>query len=701
MVISHGGTDPMEWQEVFRIEETIGDIGFSLDEILARPYLFKSQNLNSDVERLARAVERNLLNRNIFEERVQWALTLRLKHEIKPANIKKRQLSVNHLLARREVYENAVVLARNQNNRLPFRGLAEKEFVLCDFRTKKTDEYKKHLAFHHNWAYDGHGMSILNEIKTDKPIEAIVFCDAQDSLPAILLHSLRLKPDRPSISWTLVLSGEFNDKSLIKNDYGMFTSVIIGYTHSSFFWECATESLFGGLAFNGRSVSDLPSLASKGVQFLVPKTRMKLGIPEEVGMNGDTLKAIDKIVKEAIEARATPGAQVLVARNGVVVYQKAFGQTNYQNGQNVTNAHLYDVASVTKVMSTTPLLMYLSDRQKLHIQKTLKDYLPELAKTNKANITIAELLVHKSGLQANMPTFYDLLDRSHINGNLFNRNKGELYPTQVDERLYMHRDVVFKPNVFSNRPDSVFSIEVANEFYLSKYFSDSLRNIMDNSPVAKLKAYKYSDLGLGFLQRVVEKNFQVPIDQALDSIFFHPMDLVAIGYRPLGKFGRHMIVPTENEQLFRKQLLQGYVHDPGAALMGGVAGHAGLFSNSAELAKMMQLYLDKGHYGDRQLIKSETVALFSGRYDAQSRRGLGFDKPDLDNLRLSPVCAQASGESFGHTGFTGTIVWADPKNGLVFVFLSNRVCPEAWNKRLIQMDIRSKAMTVAYSAIDQ
>lgn len=700
-VKSPQGADPLGRQEAFRIDPLADVIGFSLDDVLERPYLFKSEHLQHDVERLARAVERNLLNRHLFEERVKWALALRMAHQQSHKLADKAKQLINHQLARRAVYENAVVLARNDGNRLPFRGLEGKEFVFCDFRANKTDVYSSHVLFHHGMAIYGQGMSALAGIKPGARIEAIVLCDAQDSLPSVLINVHRHKTKFQAIDWTLVLSDEFEGKSLVRNDYGVFSSVTLGYSHSPYFWECAAEALFGGLPFRGRSVLELPSLSAIDVQFSVPKSRMRVGIPAEVGMNSDTLKAIDRIVKEAIDLKAAPGVQVLVARHGVVVYHKAFGKTDYQDGQPVTNSHLYDVASVTKVMSTTPLLMYLADRQRLEIQKTLKDYIPELANTNKANIAIAELLVHKSGLQANMPTFYDLIDRTRFNGNLFNRIKSDVYPTRVDERLFIHRDVAFKNNALSNSSDTLFTIEVAKGMYLSKCFADSLRKAMDNSPLDNLKAYKYSDLGLGFLQRLVERNFNMPIDKALDSVFLRPMDLVSMAYRPLDRFDKQMIVPTEHEQVFRKQTLQGYVHDPAAALMGGVAGHAGLFANSAELAKMMQMYLDGGRYGDQQILKPETVSLFTSRYDSQSRRGLGFDKPDTDNPRLSPVCAKASKESFGHTGFTGTIVWADPKTGLVMVFLSNRVCPDSWNKRLIQMDIRSKVMAVAYAAINQ
>jgi CubicO group peptidase (beta-lactamase class C family) len=681
-------------------------MGFTLEDVLQLPYLFSTTNLAEDVEKLARAVNNNLVDKTLFEKRVKWIIScqLAMKGSVTskaPSNAKSSL--VQQELIRRHIFESSLVLARDTDAILPLRHLIDKDVVFADARNQKIGEPALHLQFQQvtaRWMDNG---DIIDSLQFDYSKQKILFLlvDNDKKVPELTLQAYRLKNRYPKIKIGLILCNSLSSTSFIRNDYSVFDMVIIGYDSVPLIWEGAVDAIYGGLPFEGNTVMDLFNLSKAGKQVHYPKIRMKIGLPAEVGMSADTLKMIDTIIKDAIEAHATPGAQVLVARNGMVVYNKAFGFSTYDSSANVSVSSLYDIASITKIMATTPMMMHLYDRNKVLIESPLKNYLPETAKTNKANILISELLIHKAGLQASVPTFYNAIDRSVITGKLFNRLPTGQYSFQVDDHLFLNRDVTLRRDVIKNVTDSVFSVEVAKNIYLNYHFRDSMYQQMLASPVDKIKSYRYSDMGLCFLQHVIEKVVHKPLKCMVDSVLYAPMDLTALTYLPLLRFKPEQIVPTERDDVFRQQLIHGYVHDPGAAMLGGVAGHAGLFSNAGDLAKMMQMYLNNGSYGGMQLVKPETVKLFTSRYNDTVRRGLGFDKPELKTSKTNPACDSASEKSFGHLGFTGCVAWADPQNGLIFILLSNRVYPHSWNKRLIQYEIRTKAMQVAYDAIKQ
>jgi CubicO group peptidase (beta-lactamase class C family) len=677
------------------------NIGFSFNDLLMRPYLFKTENLGRDVERVIRAYNSNEINKLLFEKRVKWAMHW-ARNCLSTTKKTATQLATeSHVLARRKVYEAAVVLARNGGNHLPLTDLRSIQLIFCDHRTTKSQSFLAQIDFHCPSAMVSNGFDLFDQDLSGihQKTLGIVMCDDLPSLPSILLKLHKAKTMHPKTEWLLLFGGEVNEAGFVANDYSVFEAVAMVYGNDAFAWDCAVQTLFGGIGFKGNSLFELKGLSQKNVQQMVAPSRMKRGIPEEVGMNAKTLDEINDLVNEAIASGATPGAQVTVARHGVVVFHRNFGKTTYSGTEPVRSSHLYDIASITKILTTTPVVMKLLDDKKLELNGQLKKYLPETAETNKGTITISELLKHKSGLPPNMPTFYNFIDRSVLNGSIFNKNKSDNYPTRVDERLFANKDVVLRKELFSSSGSSNNSVQVAKNLYFDKIFGDSLYQIMLAMPVDRVKIYKYSDLGIGFLQKVAERIYKAPLDRLADSLLFSPMCLTSICFNPLTKFPLEQIVPTEDEQLFRKQLLQGYVHDPAAALMGGVAGHAGAFANAGDVARIMQMFLDGGTYGGVQLFSPETVKLFTSRTDASVRRGLGFDKPDSSSIVISPVCVEASSQSFGHTGFTGTIAWADPQNGLVFVFLSNRIHTHVWNKKLMQMDIRAKCMSAAYRSV--
>jgi CubicO group peptidase (beta-lactamase class C family) len=392
---------------------------------------------------------------------------------------------------------------------------------------------------------------------------------------------------------------------------------------------------------------------------------------EDIGMSSTFLQKVDSIAMQAIAEHATPGCQILAAKNGQVFYHKAFGNYTYEKKEPVTLNTIYDIASVTKISATLFAAMQLFDLRKYNPEQALKDVLPITENTNKGSLIIKDILLHQAGLKPFIP-FYE--------------------KTIKDGKP----DV----NIYSKVKSAAYTIPVADSMFMKQVYRDTIYKNILRSPVKSSAKYVYSDLSFYLLKMMCEELSGRSIDTYMKPIY-RKLGAQQMGYLPLERFSQKMIAPTENDMLFRNQLIQGFVHDPGAAMLGGVAGHAGVFSNSNDLAKIMQLYLNKGNYGDEQYITSATLNYFSScvACNEGNRRGLGFDKPEADATKEGPTCAGASLSSFGHTGFTGTYAWADPENGLVYIFLSNRVNPDAENKKLSKLNIRTQIHQVFYDAI--
>ncbi|PZX12240.1 CubicO group peptidase (beta-lactamase class C family) [Breznakibacter xylanolyticus] len=671
-------------------------LGVSLDEILAMPYLIYTDNLLVDVERLLRAYENNQIDRAKADERIKWAIHLRINAPKAISPWGNTTVINHHLLHRSQLAGRSLSLVRNQQF-LPLANTQLSHLHWVDLRRHKTGKINETVQFHQ---FNAPWLPSIPQTRLqDNAPMMVILADHQPDVPGIILKTLAFKESNPRAKVCLVLMACRLPEQYIANDFTCFDAILLGTSDHSYLWENAVQAICGGTEIRGRIPFTMNGLCMSGEGIDIIPTRMHLGHPIEAGMNAATLARIDSLMNEAIEGDAIPGGQVVVARNGLVVYRKSYGTTSYHSTEKVTPGHLYDIASVTKIMSATPLLMHLYNHNRLSLEKSIGDYLPDMKGTNKQDLKVYELLTHKAGLRANIPTFLDAIDRNAINGNLYSKVRTATHSRQIDERLYLNNQVALSMDLFREHPDTLFSIEVAKDLYMNHHFVDSTWQIIASSPLDKHKAYRYSDMGLVILQRIIETTENNKIDHLCDSLLFTPLGIQGMKYTPLRYFHESHIAPTENDRVFRKQHLRGYVHDPGAAIMGGVAGHAGLFASADEVTKMMQLFLNQGTYGDTRLFKPETVKRFTDRYNSATRRGLGFDKPETNTTKVSPVTDKASAQSFGHLGFTGTIAWADPANGLVFVFLSNRVNPNGWNRKLITTNVRNKAMTIAYEAI--
>jgi beta-glucosidase-like glycosyl hydrolase/CubicO group peptidase (beta-lactamase class C family) len=398
----------------------------------------------------------------------------------------------------------------------------------------------------------------------------------------------------------------------------------------------------------------------------------KTDFVEDAGVkNTEALDKLDMFIQRSIADGVFPGCRIVASKNGKVFYNKSFGYYDYNKKVVVTDNTIYDVASVTKVLSTTLAVMHLYENGKLKLDKTIGDYLSWTEGSNKANLKIRDLLLHQAGMKSWIPFYKETLDEK---GN----------PSD---------------NYYSNTSSKEKSIEVAKSLYLRNDYKDTIWNRVLTSPLENKGKYVYSDLDYYFLAAIVEQITGQRIDKYVDEQFYKPLGLANTTYLPLKKYKESQIAPTENDNFFRHQLLQGYVDDEGAAMLGGVAGHAGVFATANDVAVVFQMLLQKGSYGGERYFKKETIEKFTAYNTPLSRRGLGFDKPAADKDDAGPAGNRSSASAFGHQGFTGTCAWADPTTGIVFVFLSNRVQPSRENNAINKMSVRTIAQDYIYEAL--
>ena len=425
------------------------------------------------------------------------------------------------------------------------------------------------------------------------------------------------------------------------------------------------------------------------------KTRLSYGAPESVAMSTELLTSIDTIATQMIDDEASPGCYVMVVRQGVVVWNKGYGQTRYKNGQAITPYHIYDLASVSKVIGTLPIVMKLFDNKKINEKMELGTFFPNLD-ADKQRISIEELLLHRSGLPAGIPHYLLCVDSTSFEPPLYSRKRKTNYTTQIEANLYINSKAKLKATAFSDKKSEQYPVQVSDHLYASDSMRTAVLSYIDNVSLLK-KTYRYSDLNFIYLQEIAEKTTGKSLNDLFDAYVARPLGIKRLLYRPLTKYNVSQIVPTEDDKYFRQAQVCGTVHDQTAALLGGVAGNAGLFGTANEVAKIAQMYLNKGTYGGVRLLKADMVTKFTRRNHASSRRGYGFDKPERSGG--GPVTEMASGESYGHSGFSGTYVWIDPQYDLIYIFLSNRIHPNAYNNKLTQNSVRSKVHEAIYNAI--
>ena len=470
----------------------------------------------------------------------------------------------------------------------------------------------------------------------------------------------------------LVLYGD--SVQLDSNQLEKFQAIVYSDLNTFEANDLIAQKLFGGRAFTDTLSTSLYGFGIGDGTQTQGGLRFSFGRASEVSIDSTYLYSkIDSIALMAIDSGVAPGIQVLVARNGRVIMHKTYGYLTYDNVEPGQKGLLYDFASVTKVTGALPALMKLYDEDKFSLDATMGTYLPYFAKSNKKNLQYRRVLSHNAQLKAWIPYWTTTIKK---NGK-------------------------YKKKTLSHDSSANYSIKIVDKLYMYNNYRDNIYKQIKKSPLREEIGYKYSGLSFYLYPDIIEKLTSQDYETYTKSNIYEPLGASTITYNPLRYYPLNQIVPTEIDTFFRMAPLRGTVHDEGAAMMKGVSSNAGLFGTTLDLAKIMQMYLWMGTYGGEQIISKNTMELFTTSHyrNEGNWRGLGFDKPVLENKENGSTAIEASDHSFGHSGYTGTFAWADPDTGILFIFMSNRVYPTRNNRKLYQLNIRPAMHQAIYDAV--
>ena len=647
--------------------------------------LLYSQDVPKAKVLIKEAVSQGQITEKEIDSRVKKILKAKYwagLNKVKPIDTYKISEKINTPETRKvieKLYAEAITVASNKGDLLPFKQLDTKKFASLSIGDKG-EEFSKYLN-----KYTQVDHFTISKAASESEHYALMKKLEDYDVVVVGLMGVTNSPQRafgvaPG-DVKLIRALDKRQKTvtvLFGNAYAATAleglgNVVLAYENIDITQQLAPQILFGARSGKGILPVSVSGGFTQGVGgFLEGVGRLSYGLPESVGLNEEKLQKIDEVAEKMIKIQAAPGANVLVVKDGKVVFEKSYGYLDYKKTAPMTSQTVFDLASVTKVLATTQAVMFLESRGELDMNKTLGDYLPELRGTNKANLVLKNVMAHEAGLKAFIPHYVKTVQNGQWRGDYYKA---------------------------ASEPG--FTRPVSNEMFARDGLRDSIWNwTVKSDLLPKPVKYVYSDLTMYFMQAVVEKIVNQPLDEFLEQNFYAPLGLHTLTFNPFLKMPLSNIAPTENDVAFRKRQVQGYVHDPGAAMFGGVAGHAGLFGTANDLAVMMQLMLNKGHYGDVNLIRPSTIEQFTKRQSHMSRRGWGWDKPEPEKGKGGSAGALAPKSTFGHTGFTGTCVWADPENQLIYIFLSNRVFPEAENNKLLSEGIRTQIHDLIYESME-
>ncbi len=614
-------------------------------------------------------------------------------------------------LLRKKLIESAITIVKNSNKLVPLERLDTLKIAAVAMGTKKRNRFQEYLkryttveCFHIDNKATPQAYKALQK-KLKKYNLIIVSKHGNNSKAKHKFGSTAQNIDfirTLSKNQTVFFTYFGNPYALSLYPIKTVKSIMIAYEDNRETQMAAAQILFGGLPAKGILPVTINSDFPAGTGIFTAKTRLGYGMPELEGVSSAKLNKIDSLVKNAIKKKAMPGCQILIARNGRVIFNRNYGYHTYARKVPVRSIDIYDLASLTKISATLPALMQLYGSGKIDINKTLGTYYDKVKNTNKDTLVLKDILAHQAQLTSWIPFHWQMVDSSTFKDELFSKRYSKRYNLKVAPRYYIDKNYKFIKGVFSAKKSKIYNIQVARKMYMNKAYRDTIMNRIYRSELREKAEYKYSDLGFIMMADMVQDITGQPINKYIENHVFKHLGTKNLGYLPLQHFNRKRIIPTQNDKFFRRQLLRGYVHDPTAALLGGVSGNAGLFGNVNDLAKLMQMYLKNGKYGSEQIIPDTIVQRFTARAfpDGENRRGIGFDKPFVDRTEKGgPTCISASADSFGHTGFTGTMAWADPKYDLIYLFLSNRINPNEWNDKLMKLDVRTEIQECIYQAI--
>ncbi|SDS74289.1 beta-glucosidase [Maribacter dokdonensis] len=645
--------------------------------------LLMPENIVSAKEKLTKAYEKGKLTEDRLAYSVKKILMAKYKaglHHYKPIKLENLYNDLNGLeddIVYEQAIENAITVVKNKLDLLSIKNLDNKKIAYVKMGNSDNEAFVQGLK---NYAevtvIEASDITTLktrlkefnliivgHHMNNESPWKSYKFSNSE------LEWLQEIANERISNLILCVFAKPYALSDI--DSFNNIDAVVMAYQNSDIAQEKTAEILFGAVGATGKlpvtAHEEFPVHTGVEVKSL---SRLGYSIPERVGMSSQGLKRIDELMHDGLDSLMFPGAQVLVARKGKVIYQKGFGKPTYDSKENITNDYIYDLASLTKILATLPMVMKMEEEGRIGLNNTFEELVPNYSNTEIKNVTVLKALSHYGRLPAWIPFYIRTLDDNKKPSSEFYRNS----------------------------PLPGFSTKVYDNLYLTDAYQDSIYNRIGRQDL-KSNRYRYSDVPYYVMKKVIEDSYGQRLDHLSNKFLYQRIGANHTTYNPLEKFDKNSIVPSEEDNYYRYGTVQGYVHDMGAAMQAGVGGHAGLFSNANDIAKIMQMYLQDGYYGGTKFFDSRTVKKFNTCYFCENnvRRGVGFDKPQLQHS--GPTCGCVSRKSFGHSGFTGTYTWADPEEEIVYVFLSNRTYPSASNTLLVKSGLRTRIQQAIYDSI--
>ena len=676
--------------------------------------LLMPDNVTDEIAAIKAAIASGKISQSMIDERCKkilrykYALDLTSRQQVNMANLESDINSQKAAVLKRQLTAGSITVIKNNDNILPIHNLQSRRIAVATIGNengtaskfqRRCADYAEVKRFDLDKAgsasalaeqlHDGHFNTIIVEVGTDN----------EDNRAA--LNTVVKKCKNVIVVITC--------KPYEIHNYGMaithkhVKAVVLTYENSTLAEDYAAQTIFGGNAANGNLPISLAFEGKKtrydaghGIHY--DANRLGYSIPAEVGLDNRLTAQIDSVCRLGVQQHAFPGCQVIVARHGKIVYKGSFGTIDYGSTVKVNDNTLFGLASVSKATGTISGVMKAFDDGKFRLDDKASHYIPGLRDGDKQDITFRDLLYHETGMPASLNMWQMMMDPNTYSGVLIAGAEDANHPIKVMNGAWGHKDARLRTDILSTTKTDKFNIAIADGIWGGRVTYDSIMNRMYHVKLGK-KKYLYSCCNFSLLADAVQRMTHSPLNYYVNNYIFAPLGAYHTLYRPLSKFSRDEIAFTEKDTFLRRQHIHGYVHDELAAFSGGVQGNAGLFSNANDLAKLFQMWLNGGTYGGVRMLKASTVETFTTQKSPNSHRGLGFDKPVVGDPEASNTCPEATPETYGHTGFTGTCFWVDPKNDMFYIFLSNRVSPTRNNPNFGRISARSHINSLIYKAI--
>ena len=695
-------TDALAMQGARKVTQPNGMLAFEAGaEVLLEPSTTKS-NVDAMVARYAKDSK--------FAEKVDRACKKILSYKYAMGLNNYVAQPVDGLLDRintreaelimRQLYAAAITVLKNQGNVLPVKGLDKRISVVtlgtASSKNAFTETCRLYTDVDVYAMTEANMTSTLGKLKGSSKV--IVGIYDKGAVYENCLNKLVLTVGAENVIPVFFVKPY--DIGGFSGPISLCNTAIVGYENHEYAQEYAAQVVFGGSDATGRMPVSVEGVSFCGDGIDLYASRLGYGMVEEVGLDSEFLQQVDSLANLGVQKGAFPGCQVLVARHNKIVVNKSYGYTDKTKANKIDGNTLYDLASVSKATGTLSGIMKAVDDGLISIDGKLGTYTKSLAGTEKGKFLIRDLLYHETGMPAALNVYEEMTDTASYTGALVSAKKSAAYKYSAGG-AYINSTAKVRSDVTSPVKTKEFDYRIGKRLYVGRETYDTIMNIIHNIPLRDNRRYLYSCLNFCLLMEAEENVTKVSHDKYVYDNIFHRLGAYRTVYRPLDFYKKSEIAPTEYDGYFREEVVQGSVHDETAAFSGGIQGNAGLFSNANDLAKLCQMWLNRGMYGGEQILSSDVVNTFVTSKSPNSHRGLGYDKPNLAKPEWSSTCEEADPTVFGHTGFTGTCFWVDPENDMIYIFLCNRVYPSRNNKAFTEVGARAGIMKALYQAVER